>query len=492
MQSGYEHCLPKVKKVSGLRSVLIFRQGSVTSVRDSGNRIADDLAAQDILAPPAPLPIIVGHPPPSTEIVEGSDSYSRADLFMTRVHRCDRRGVCGNIENGAESIVVSRQDQALREEDGLQWIKYTSSRRQGGGGFATSYKKNQSIRVFRSSSLNNKYAPPPRQGGYTSYRYDGLYRVMFMWDEHGNRVHEGPPPNGAQYTFFLRRLPKVEREGDSRPGNFLSTKDLWHAICRRKGQPATLFVPAQPTTYLEVLPLLPPTSRNRKESGKKAVGNNDSKTIDRKTTQKEKMKSEVEAAPANHSIDTSAEDLAKNVDIQIHWVKCDRCKKWRILPEEASKPSLDSVWSCKMNIYDPIRNTCDAPEQTEDQYIKSLEEHSDSGDDDDDDDDECKPSLAEINDIMREHAGITSRKTNPTDRQTRPSEEEAVKQKETDVEKLYVATNNETKSASKRTDAKKRKRTRETKPRRTVQNSQKKPNPDKSKLSKKRKRNRKK
>ena len=397
MQEGYEHSLPKMKRVSGLRSALIFRQGTIASVRDSGNRIADNLGTRDILAPPPALPIIIGHPPPSTQIIEGRDSYSRADLFMTRVHRCDRRGVCGNIENGAESIVVSRQDQSLREEDGLQWLKYTSSRRQGGGGFATAYKKNQPIRVFRSSSLNNEYAPPPRPGGYTSYRYDGLYRVTFMWDEHGNRVQEGPTPNGAQYTFFLRRLPKMEREGENKSGNFLSTKELWRIICNRKEAPATLFVPAQPTTYLESLPLLPPTSRPRKQSGKKKVANDG--LLDRKTTQKEKKKSEVEAAPANHSIEAPAEDLAKNAEIQIHWVQCDRCKTWRILPEEASKPSLDSVWSCKMNIYDPIRNTCDAPEQTEDQYIKSLEEHSDSGDDDDDDDDECKPSLAEINDI---------------------------------------------------------------------------------------------
>ena len=140
-----------------------------------------------------------------------------------------------------------------------------------------------------------------------------------------------------------------------------------------------------------------------------------------------------------------------------------------------------------MNIYDPIRNTCDTPEQTEDQYIKSLEEHSDSGGDDDGDD-EYKPSLAEINDIMTEHAGITSRKTSPANRQTRlrssskPSKVEAVKQKENDIENPNVATNYESKSAS---QAKKRKRSRETKPRRTM------PNPDKAKLSKKRKRRRK-
>ena len=454
MQSGYDHCLPKVKKVSGLRSALIFRQGTIASVRDSGNRIADNLNTHDILAPPAALPIIVGHPPSSSRIIEGKDSYSRADLFTTRVHRCDRRGVCGNIENGAESIVVSRQNEALREEDGLQWLKYTSSRRQGGGGFATSYKKYQPIRVFRSSSLNNMYAPPPRPGGYTSYRYDGLYRVMFIWDEHGNRVHEGPPPNGAQYTFYLERLPKIEATREEQPRNYLSTEALWIRICDRKGPPATPFVPARPTTLLGSLPLLPSVCR----SDKKTAANDDSQSMYRKTPQKEKMVPVTEAAPVNSSIETPAEDLAKNAEIEIKWVQCDQCNKWRILALGADMPTSKNDWLCEMNIHDPFRNTCDAPEQTEEEYMQSLEDASDSYDDD-----EYKPSLDEINSIMTEQARLTSRKTHPTNRQTRlrsPSksgEAEAVKRKEIDIENPNVATNNESKSASRRPKAKKRK-----------------------------------
>ena len=425
MQSGYDHCLPKVKKISGLRSALIFRQGTIASVRDSGNRIADNLNTHDILAPPAALPIIVGHPPPSTKIIEGKDFYSRADLFTTRVHRCDRRGVCGNIENGAESIVVSRQDEALREEDGLQWLKYTSSRRQGGGGFATSYKKYQPIRVFRSSSLNNMYAPPPRPGGYTSYRYDGLYRVMFIWDEHGNRVHEGPPPNGAQYTFYLERISKVEEARKDQPRNYLSTEELWTRICNRKELIATPFVPPWPTTLLGSLPLLPSVCR----SDKKMAANDDSQFIDQRSPQKKTMESVTEAAPVNSSIEIPAEDLAKNAEIEIKWVQCDRCDKWRILPLGADMPTSKGVWHCVMNIHDHLRSTCDAPEQTEDEYMQSLEDASDS-----DDDDEYNPTLDEIND---EQARLTSRSS------SKPSGAGAVRRKKIDKEDPNVANNNE-------------------------------------------------
>lgn len=155
MQKGYEHSLPKVKKVKGLRSALIFRQGDVCTMRDTGECIADTADGDDILAAPIPPPPMVGHPP-TDEIAEGQDKYSRADLFRSRAHPADQKGVVGNIHYGVQSIVVSRQSPELREDDGLSWLKYTSTRRQGGGAFATAYKKQQVIRVFRSSSLKNQ------------------------------------------------------------------------------------------------------------------------------------------------------------------------------------------------------------------------------------------------------------------------------------------------------------------------------------------------
>ena len=443
MQDGYEHCLPKVKKVQGLRSALIFRQGRVAAVHDSGNRVVDIAEGRPILAPPAALPTIIGHPPNSTNIIEGHDSYSRADLFLTRVHRCDRRGVCGNIESGAESIVVSRQDSALREEDGLQWIKYTSSRRQGGGGFATSFKKKQPIRVFRSSSLNNKYAPPPRPLGNTSYRYDGLYRVLFMWDEEGNRVEEGPAPNGAQFTFLLRRLPKVAG-GDVVVGNNLSTDELWRKICERKGETVRPFVPIQPTTHLDELPLLPPTNRHRKAAGEKFEGKSvtpsgDSAPFHAVAAQNSPKEKKVVLARDKESFDkwlsvrkkqwreawkynqseerniiykTDGDDDGNEMNIDINWVQCDECNKWRILREGAVKDSPDSLWVCSMNTSDPYRSNCEAPEEDEDDYIQSFEDEYEKDDDDDDDYYVPPPTLAQIKDIMSPGAsdGKDSRK----------------------------------------------------------------------------------
>ena len=53
-------------------------------------------------------------------------------------YRNDRRGIFGNATVGADSIVVSRQSSAMREGDGLSWLYYTTTSRQGGGALQTS------------------------------------------------------------------------------------------------------------------------------------------------------------------------------------------------------------------------------------------------------------------------------------------------------------------------------------------------------------------
>jgi hypothetical protein len=55
-----------------------------------------------------------GHP---RGVVEGS-CHSRRFLFTSRAHRADQRGINGSMKLGSDSIVVSRQDPGLREEDG--------------------------------------------------------------------------------------------------------------------------------------------------------------------------------------------------------------------------------------------------------------------------------------------------------------------------------------------------------------------------------------
>ena len=52
------------------------------------------------------------------------------------------------------------------------------------------------------------------------------------------------------------------------------------------------------------------------------------------------------------------------------WVQCDDCSKWRLLPSSVQTSELPKHWYCNMNVYDPDRNTCDAPEQTAQEIAK--------------------------------------------------------------------------------------------------------------------------
>ncbi len=63
-----------------------------------------------------------------------------------------------------------------REDDGLDWLMYTSSRRQGGGALFVSYQSKRAIRVFRSSDLDGPFAPSLRDNYRTNYRY--FYEVL--------------------------------------------------------------------------------------------------------------------------------------------------------------------------------------------------------------------------------------------------------------------------------------------------------------------------
>ena len=65
------------------------------------------------------------------------------------------------------------------------------------------------------------------------------------------------------------------------------------------------------------------------------------------------------------------EEESEEVDPgELKWVQCEGCKKWRVLPDDINDASLPEQWYCQMNVYDPKRNTCDAPEQNVKQILR--------------------------------------------------------------------------------------------------------------------------
>lgn len=49
------------------------------------------------------------------------------------------------------------------------------------------------------------------------------------------------------------------------------------------------------------------------------------------------------------------------------WAQCDRCQKWRRLPGVVDVSQLPEKWYCEMNEWDSLRQSCDAPEEVEDE-----------------------------------------------------------------------------------------------------------------------------
>ena len=94
----------------------------------------------------------------------------------------------------------------------LTTFKYDSTSGQGGEALERSFNDDKLIRVFRSSNLLNKYAPPP-DGKTPMYRYGGLYKVAGIVDDDGFCVDKItcfdlsiPPGKDKSYIFKLTRM----------------------------------------------------------------------------------------------------------------------------------------------------------------------------------------------------------------------------------------------------------------------------------------------
>ena len=229
----YEHSVPKVKSVKGLRLALVFRQGHIREIeQDSGVPVK---GLTSLLLPGR----FFGHPHHrkigKTCIVEGGGLHSRKDLLQSGAHFLDMRGVDGNMVAGAYAIIVSRQDEKKGEGDGLKWLTYTSTIAQGAKAMSMSCFTGKPIRVFRSSKLKSNFSPPTRAGDSNSYRYDGLYVAKGIVNSKGGVVKPEELAKNVEYTFYLERLlssgeAMTHAEEQSEFYNSLSASQLWEEI----------------------------------------------------------------------------------------------------------------------------------------------------------------------------------------------------------------------------------------------------------------------
>ena len=215
VQIGYEHQVPKVPSYGSRRVVAILREGQPRFKAEG----ADTGTPNASLEPPERWDYEKngGRFGKIAKVDEGEGVYySREHLCATGGHNQAQRGVSGSLERGAESVVVSRCSSKMREADGVSWLRYTSTRKQGAAALWRNLVSNsQPIRVFRSSKLANAWAPPLLNGNKepAQYRYDGLYDIACMWDDEGNRSVKQPSqaPPGSRKGKKRKAPPSMPR-----------------------------------------------------------------------------------------------------------------------------------------------------------------------------------------------------------------------------------------------------------------------------------------
>ena len=213
MQVKYSHSVPPQSSLEldqGQRMAVIFRTGIQKTFDSDSGRDCKDLSPRKIKK----------HFFGKLDCLREGWVYKREQLFDSEAHLRAQGGISGCKQIGCDAIIVSGQ---WKGKDGLFNLTYTASSKVGAMSMVKSFKCWKPIRVFRSSSYLSPFraAAGIKGSNTTTYRYDGLYKIVGVEDE---QDHHRP----GFYKFFLIRVEK----GDSDKQNDMSnTEFLFH--CER-------------------------------------------------------------------------------------------------------------------------------------------------------------------------------------------------------------------------------------------------------------------
>uniref|UniRef100_A0A8I6XCW0 CW-type domain-containing protein n=1 Tax=Hordeum vulgare subsp. vulgare TaxID=112509 RepID=A0A8I6XCW0_HORVV len=91
--------------------------------------------------------------------------------------------------------------------------------------------------------------------------------------------------------------------------------------------------------------------------------------LDRHTASEEQK---MHVPPSSVSTANAAPALQAPVVIEEHWVQCDICQKWRLLPYESDPATLPKEWKCSMQLWLPGLNRCDVGEEETTNALNAL------------------------------------------------------------------------------------------------------------------------
>jgi len=89
-------------------------------------------------------------------------------------------------------------------------------------------------------------------------------------------------------------------------------------------------------------------------------------TRQRRTREQEESESE--------DFESEEEDSKEEKDGNLKWVQCEKCEKWRRLPQDTNLSTLPKKWFCKLNP-DVRHNDCSIPEEDEEDPDHRLRAH---------------------------------------------------------------------------------------------------------------------
>jgi len=119
------------------------------------------------------------------------------------------------------------------------------------------------------------------------------------------------------------------------------------------------------TSSNSVLNMIPSAQSSSNEDLKRAC----ERTMLKKVSEKVVSGQGVIGVDTKNESDFGVDDDAdcEEEELSLNWVQCDSCQKWRLLPKFVDMDLLPEKWFCQLNKYDSKRDTCDAPEQDQEE-----------------------------------------------------------------------------------------------------------------------------
>ncbi|OWZ08947.1 hypothetical protein PHMEG_00018432, partial [Phytophthora megakarya] len=201
----------------------------------------------------------------------------------------------------------------------------------------------------------------------TSINFD---RLPAVWYCHLNtwapELAKCSAPNPPEVDTFLLKQAKKEGRPSKKPRAFSSDAALSSSASVISGggmtptssvNDLTSFGKANSTKHGKGSKAAASATGNGASSGVGIVDNGNSANVDNSGASQP-----TKGRGRTHSGGTNSAGIKKTV---LEWAQCEKCNKWRKLPQHIKSSTLPDKWYCSMNHWDPSHAKCSVPEEAD-------------------------------------------------------------------------------------------------------------------------------